>query len=162
MQRLTRVLADFGRIGVWFVVPVLLGSCELYELPPTGPGAKAVLDAATGVIAERYPMTASSVVNPEEGFVNAITSPAMEGGAKTRRRISVIVRRNYTGAYEPVVRVRQDVDMATPLEGLPTGTGSPALASPLDQNRWRVMGYLELAEQALTEAILRRLGTAGV
>jgi hypothetical protein len=162
MQSLSRVVPEFRRIGAWFVLPLLLGSCELYELPETGPSARAVLDAAREVIAARYPMSAASEPNAEQGFVTAITPPAMEGGAKTQRRISVIVRRNYTGAYEPMVRVRQYVDMATPLEGSPTRTDSPALASPLDQNRWRVMGYLELEEQALTEAILRKLGTAGV
>lgn len=150
-----------SRIGAWFLLPVIVASCELYELPKTGPSAKAVHDAAREAIAEHYPMTAASESRPEEGFVTAITSPAMEGGAKTQRRISVVIRRNYTGAYEPVVVVRQFIDMATPLEGSPEAE-SPALAAPLDKNRWRLMGRLEYEEDELTAAILRKLGTAGL
>lgn len=157
MPNVFTIVRKPSRIGAWFLLPVLVASCELYELPKTGPSAKAVQDAAREAIAERYPMSAASESRPEEGIVTAVTSPTMEGGAKTQRRISVVIRRNYTGAYEPVVRVRQFVDMATPLEGLPDG-GSPALAAPLDKNRWRLMGYLEYEEDELTAAILRKLG----
>jgi hypothetical protein len=154
-----RVFRGLQQLATWLALPIVVSSCQLYEMPKTGPSAQAVLDAAREVITARYPMSAASQGTPEEGFVAAVTPPALEGGAKTQRRISVIVRQNYTGAYEPVVRVRQYVDMATPLNGSPQAE-SPALAAPLDENRWRVMGYLEYEEQELTQAIFQKLGSS--
>ena len=79
------------RMAVGLLSAALLG-CQAYELPKTGPSQTAVLEAAKSVIQERYPMSAASE-RPEHGaFVTALTPPAMDGGIKTRKQISVVVR----------------------------------------------------------------------
>jgi hypothetical protein len=160
MTSKVKALGTTLKAGGCFLSLAFLG-CQAYELPRTGPSQTAVLEAAKSVIQERYPMSAASE-RPENGaFVTAVTLPAMDGGLLTRKQISVIMRQNYTGAWEPVVTVRQYMNVATPsLEGDP-GNTSPALAVPLDEHRWRSMGYLEYEQDELTQAIFQKLNAAG-
>jgi len=129
-----------------------------FQLPPQGPARQDVLETASDVVRERYPM---STVSMDGGYLLAVTSPQMEGGARTMRRISVLVEQNYTGHFQPLVRVQHDVDVATPTVAEVDAT-HPLKASPFGKSRWRVMGYLEHEEVALTRAILDKLSAQGM
>lgn len=130
----------------------------LTHFPPTAPGYEQVLDAVQQVISERYPMSA---VSREVGFVVALTPVRMDGGSKTRKEISVLVRKNFTGAYDPVVRVRQFVEVGMPSLDSDPETANIGRAAPLARNEWQALDYLPYEEQALYDAILERISSPG-
>jgi hypothetical protein len=124
------------------------------DLPDAYPAASDVLDAAKGVIGERYPLSSSSA---EGGFVYALTPVAMDGASKTRKQISVYALRNFTGAYEPVVRVRQYVEVGSPELKVDPESASPRRAAPIAGNKWQALDFLPYEEQEIYDAILERL-----
>lgn len=126
----------------------------LSPLPATPPAYDQVFQAAKSVVQERYPMSA---VSEEAGFIVALTPVRMDGGSKTRKEISVLVRRNFTGAYDPVVRVRQFVEIGSPTLSANPETANAAWAAPLAGNEWHAVDYLPYEEQALYDAILQRV-----
>jgi len=135
-----------------------LGCAPNYNLKATEPTRSAVLDAVSEVIHNRYPM---SRTHSEDGYVLAVTPVTLEGVTRTKRSISVRVLQNYTGGFEPVVRVRHDFDAATPEVG-EVSTTDPVKASPFGRERWRPMGYLTLEEEALAAAIREKIGAMGL
>ena len=153
----------FVRLPAAVLLPAALatslaaGCAARYNVRPTDPTRAAVLAAVSEVIQERYPM---SRTHTTDGYVLAVTPAKLEGATRTKRSISVMVEQNYTGAYEPFVRVRHDVDVATPIVGEVSST-NPVKASPFGRERWRPMGHLELEEDALATAILSRIEGMG-
>lgn len=101
-----------------------------------------------------------SAVSEQAGFVVAVTPVRMDGGSKTRKEISVLVRRNFTGAYDPVVRVRQFVEIGSPTVSASPETANAAWAVPVAGNEWHAIDYLPYEEQALYDAILLRVAPA--
>ncbi len=132
----------------------------LVDLPDTPPARKDVLTAARSAIAEAYPHSATSC-SPDSGFVIAVTPVEMTGGSKTRKQISVMVLRNFTGAYEPVVRVRQFVEVGSPGVRANPESGNAVYAVPLANNEWHTLDYLPYEEQALYDTIMKKLEEAG-
>jgi hypothetical protein len=131
-----------------------LGGCSLYDLPDTPPGRDQVFAAAQAVIQERYPMS-TAVKKSDHLF--ALTPVEVMGGSKARRKISVWVKQNYTGAWEPAVRVVLQEEYAQPpFEGDPSSV-HPDAAMPVVKERWRPLEYLPVEEQELTEAIRARI-----
>jgi len=130
----------------------------LIDLPDTPPGYDAVLDAAASVIQERYP---SSSLSRRSGLVLANTPVVMDGGSKTRKMISVRVLRMFTGAYEPEVRVRKEVEVGFPETNANPETANAALAKPVASNMWQTLDYLPYEEQELYDAIQAKVNAAG-
>ncbi len=130
-----------------------------YNLPEPRVTEKSVFDAAREVIQARYPNSAASQQN---GFVVALTPVEIEGLTKTRKQISVDVRRVYTGNYEPVVRIRQVADVGTPHRTSNPETDDLGAAVPLAENEWRTLGYLPTEEVELTNAILAKIQPKGI
>lgn len=142
---------------------VLLGCAEtmgpasgwgVTDLPDTYPAQADVLEAAKGVIGERYRLSSAST---EGGFVYALGPVVMDGGSKTRKQISVYALRNFTGAFEPVVRVRQYVEVGSPELKVQPESASSSRAAPIAGNQWHALDNLPYEEQAIYDAILQRL-----
>src|SRR2546425_2182313 len=132
------------------------------QLPSTPPARAAVLEAAKQVISERYPMSALS----ERGsFLYATTPVELTANSQTQKQISVIVQRNLTGAYIPIVKVRLYADVGTPsMRGNPDSPNAPFYpdANPLALPAWQVLDYLPYEGQEVYEAILKKLQGKGV
>ena len=133
--------------------------CSVNELPTTGAPRNAVLDATREAIAEQY--SDMNIASADLGYVLALSPPAIEGATTTKRQISVRLVQNYTGAYEPIVRVRHYFDIATPsMEGDPAA--HPISASPFADHEWKPMGFLPHEEEALRAAIREKLAAMGL
>ncbi len=146
------------RWGAALSIAANLLSC--YNLPEPRVSEKSVLDAAVEVIQTRYPNSSPSVQN---GFVLAVTPLALEGLTKTRRQISVDIRRTYAGNYEPVVRVRHVAELGTTVLRADPETDDLGAAAPLaDRNEWRTLGSLPTEEVELTNAILAKIQPRGM
>lgn len=143
--------------GASLLLVVLVTGC--YNLPEPKVTERAAFEAARQVIESRYPLSASSV---ENGFVVATTPVALEGNTKTRKQISVVMKRNYTGSYEPVVRVRHLAEVGTPFPKSDPQTDDLGVAVPLAQDEWRTLGYLPNEEVELSNAILAKLQPKGM
>ena len=144
--------------GLWICAVACLSGCGVYEIPQTGAPEERVLEATRDVITDRYPM---SITSEDYAYVLALTPAEAVSGSTTKKQISVRLVQNYTGSYEPIVRVRQYVDMATAsLDGDPAA--HPSLANPFADHRWRAMGFLEYEEQELRDAIREKLGSMGL
>lgn len=126
----------------------------MVDLPDVSPTSAEVVEAARLVIQERYPRSA---VSEKSGVVVALGPVTMDGGSKTRTQISVLAKRNYTGAYEPVVRVCYCVEVAQPEVLADPGSASLAKAQPIGRERWHVLEYRPYEEQDIYNAILDRL-----
>lgn len=138
-------------------VPAFLASGCAY-IPPQGVvSQEAVVQAAAAVIQERYPQS-SAQLGPSQ--VVAITPTEMTGSSKSRRQISVIIRQNYTGNYEPVVRVLKVVDWASVGWDADPETAQVTRAHPLRGNEWHPLDYLPYEEQELYDAIRARIAPA--
>jgi hypothetical protein len=124
------------------------------DLPDTYPPKEAVFEAAREVIQQRYPMSSASA---EHGQVFALTPVTMDGTYKSRKQISVLALRNFTGAYEPVVRVRQLVEVAQPPLKSDPESGNLVQAKPLAFNKWQALDFLPFEEQEIYDAILAKL-----
>ena len=111
-----------------------------------------VFDAAKAVISSKYPMSQCS---ERKGFLVALTPTELEGATRTRKQISVLIWRNFTGAYEPVVKVRQYVQMESPYTKADPGSGNAALAKPLGRTEWQFLDDRPYEEQEIYEAILK-------
>jgi len=138
--------------------PVLaLTGC--YTLPEPKISEKAVFAAAKEVIEGKYAYTAAS---EGQGFVVATTPVKMDGNSKTRKQISVVAQRGYTGSYEPVVRVRKLVEVGEPILSSNPETTDLGQAVPLAQNEWKALCYLPNEEEELTHEILKKLIPKGL
>jgi hypothetical protein len=140
-------------------LPLALGACM--NLPSTGPQQSEVLQAAKEVIAERYPQSTAS---EKAGYVIALSPVSMDGTWKTKKQISVVLVRNYTGAYEPVVRVWKLVESGSPtIANNPEAPGYSYQitdATPFATNEWTPLDYLPFEEQEIYDAILAKLAKA--
>ena len=139
------------------VAGAVLAGCQ--NLPETQPSKGAVFKAAKEVISERYPMSAASEGN---GFLNAITPVAMDGATKTYKVITVWVKQNGIGAYEPVVTVHQFADTRSP-DVAPTHRSQlfvevPAIVAP----EWQLLDGLPYEEVEISQAILQRIAPKGM
>lgn len=152
MLRFSRIL----RTLIAGCVPLALGACM--NLPDTRPHQAEVLQAAREVIAERYPQSTAS---EKAGYVIALSPVSMDGTWKTKKQISVVLVRNYTGAYEPVVRVWKLVESGSPaITNNPDAPGtsySITDANPFATNEWTPLDYLPFEEQEIYDAILAKL-----
>ena len=126
----------------------------LVDLPDVSPTSGEVLAAAKTVIQERYPRSSFS---EKSGVVLALGPVTMDGGSKTRTQISVLAKRNYTGAYEPVVRVSYCVEVGQPGLLADPESGNMARAQPIRKQRWHVLDYRPYEEQEIYDAILDEL-----
>jgi hypothetical protein len=136
-------------------LPLALAACM--NLPQTGPQEADVLRAAREVIAERYPQSTAS---EKAGYVIALSPVTLDGAWKTKKQISVVLVRNYTGAYEPVVRVRKLVASNSPVATNPEAAAysyTITEAVPFAMNEWTLMDDLPLEEQEIYDAILAKL-----
>jgi hypothetical protein len=114
------------------------------------------------VINERYPMSALS---ERGGFLYATTPVELTANSRTQKQISVIVQRNFTGAYIPIVAVRLYSDVGTPsFRGNPDSPNTAFYpdANPLALPEWQALDYLPYEGQEVYEAILKRLQGKGV
>jgi len=98
-----------------------------------------------------------SSASPENGQVFALTPVTMDGASKSRKQISELALRNFTGAYEPVVRVRQLIDVAQPPVKSDPESGSVTQAQPLAFHEWQALDFLPYEEQEIYDAILAKL-----
>jgi len=167
---LPRALRESRVLGFLLVVVIVIPvvSCQgpaepstgwgYQALPETPPTQEMLLGAAKAAIAERYPMYA---VSERSGFVYALSPVTLEGASKARRQISVVLLRNFTGAYEPVVRVRQYVEVGSPAGKADPGSGNTGLAKPLAADEWLPLDYLPYEEQQIYEAIFKKLAQQG-
>jgi len=137
---------------LWLTAALVTVGC--LNLPEPKVSQQAVFDAAEEVVAKRYPMYSAS---KESGSVYAVGPIEMNGGSKTMKQISVVVTRNFTGSYNPQVRVRQYVETGPPPLGANPESASPNVARPVDTNRWQVLDYMRYEEQAIYDEILARL-----
>ena len=156
MRTYFRVRSQLGGLGA---LMVFLG-CQ--QLPETPPPRAAVFEAAKEVLSERYPTSAASERN---GFLYAVTPVELTGNSRTRKQISVIVRRNFTGGYDPIVEVRQYADVGTPsMRGNPDSPNAVFYpdANPLALPDWQVLDYLHYEGQEIYEAILQKLKPKGI
>jgi len=139
-------------------LPLALGACM--NLPDTRPHQSEVLQAAKEVIAERYPQSTAS---EKAGYVIALSPVSMDGTWKTKKQISVVLVRNYTGAYEPVVRVWKLVESGSPtIANNPDAPGYSYMiteATPFATNEWTPLDYLPFEEQEIYDAILAKLAS---
>lgn len=126
----------------------------LTDLPEAYPTQTDVLEAAKAVVEAQYPMSAASM---EGGFVYALAPVVMDGASKTRKQISVYALRNFTGAFEPVVRVRQYVEVGSPILKADPESASPHRSAPIAGNEWHALDNMPYEEQAIYDAILERL-----
>jgi hypothetical protein len=124
------------------------------ELPAPKVSQQAVFAAAEEVVAKRYPMYAAY---KESGWVYAVSPVEMKGGSKTKKAISVRAAQNFTGSYDPQVRVLEYVETGPPPLGGDPESDSPNLARPMHTNRWQVLDYMRYEEQAIYDEILRKL-----
>lgn len=147
--------------AAWLGVTWMTSGCYNLPEPKTSPdlSEKAVFQAAKEVIEARYAYTAASQGN---GFVVATTPIRMDGNSKTRRQISVFAQRNYTGNFEPVVRVRKVVEVGEPILNSDPETDDLGKAVPLARNEWKTLCYLPNEEEELTHAILSKIVPKGL
>jgi len=139
------------------VLGVSLFGCQ--ELPDPRVSRESVLDATKEVVAKRYPMYRAS----EEGaWVYAVGPVEMQGASKTRKQVSVRVLRNFTGSYDPEVRIRQYVEIGTTPMGGDPESSSVSLAHPLAANQWRPLEYLYYEEQEIYDEIRTKLEPKGI
>ena len=152
-------LCGFGRSSHVLVVLSLVAvacvaGCKTM-FPETGPGQAAILDATQAVLKERYPDSTGYAGRYAQ--VYSITPIGMEGGSRSRKQISVAVRQNFTGAYEPLVSVTQYFDNSTaPLTGDPN---SPLTSSNpvFPGDRWSPLTRLPMEEVAIYRAIMAKV-----
>jgi hypothetical protein len=136
------------------LICVVLG-CQLYSLPETGPKRSQVVDAARTVIEQRYPLSAAS---QKGDLLLALTPVEVEGLYKTRKQISVSIRRNYTGAWDLMVRVVKHVEVSEPVAfGVDPESENLSLAKPVGTQRWQPLQNLPVEEAALKDEILDKL-----
>lgn len=148
-------------LELW-IVALVSATLSCSSLPNTPPSRAAVFEAAKEVISERYPLSAPS---ERGGFVYALTPVELTANSPTRKQISVIVQRNFTGAYDPIVKVRLYADVGTPsLTGNPDSPNSAFYpdANPLALPGWQVLDYLPYEEQEIHDGILKKLQGKGV
>lgn len=153
LRGLGRSLGMLSLVAVAFV-----SGCTTF--PDTGPGREAVLEAAQSVLKERYPNATGFA--GRYGQLYAVTPIGMEGAARSRKQISVAVRQNFTGAYEPMVSVVQYFDDSSgPLAGDPNSQST--VRNPLFRMpRWRPLSALPMEEVAVYEAIMTRVQPTGL
>ena len=126
----------------------------MVDLPEVSPTAAEVVAAAKSVIQQRYPRSA---VSEKSGVVLALGPVTLDGGSRTRTQVSVLAKRNYTGAYEPVVRVCYCVEVGQPDLLADPESASMAAARPIRGQRWHVLDYRPYEEQEIYDAILDKL-----
>ena len=136
------------------LLTVALFTVGCLNLPEPKVSQEAVFAAAEEVVAKRYPMYSAS---KETGWVYALSPVEMNGGSKTQKQISVLVTRNFTGSYNPQVRVRQYVETGAVAHSANPDSSSPLLAVPMARNRWQALDYMRYEEQAIYDEILARL-----
>ena len=127
------------------------------DLPDVFPTAKDVVAASKAAVETRYPMVSAL---ERSGSVIAFSPVFMDGGSKSRKQISVVALRNFTGAYEPVVRVRQFVEVGMPPLGTDPESANVSAAVPLVTHKWQALDFLPYEEQELYDDILARLADA--
>jgi len=139
------------------VAALALPACTVTP-PASTPSEEAVYTAAASVIKEKYPL--SGTFRNSSSFM-ALTPVEMDGGYKSRKQISVLVRRTYIGGWEPIVRVTKLIDTARPT--MSNNVEAPALAwkvteaVPFAVNDWEPIDYLPYEEQEIYDEILRRV-----
>ncbi|HVR73252.1 MAG TPA: hypothetical protein VMT52_02930 [Planctomycetota bacterium] len=114
----------------------------------------AVFRAASEVLTERYPQSWSTL---KDDVLVAVTPMEVEGATKVRKQISIMIGRNYTGNYEPIVRVRKSFDLGSPHYRPNPETDNLALAAPVAAPEWRHYDDMLLEEKDLYDAILQKL-----
>lgn len=130
-----------------------------YTVPEGKVPLDAALSAAREVLTERYPMSWATL---KDDVLVAVTPMEVEGATKVRKQISIIMQRNYTGNYEPIVRVRKSFDVGAPYYRPNPETDNLALAAPVAAPEWRHYDDMLLEEQALYDAILQKLQPRGI
>jgi hypothetical protein len=126
--------------------------------PSSTPGEEAVYRAAESVIKDRYALWGT--FRNSSSFM-ALSPVEMDGGYKSRKQISVLVRRTYIGGYEPIVRVTKLIETGSPT--MSNNVEAPALAwrvteaVPFAVNEWEPIDYLPYEEQEIYDEILRRM-----
>ena len=134
-----------------------LSACTVTP-PASNPPEEAVYKAAESVIKEKYAL--SGTFRNSSSFM-ALTPVEMDGGYKSRKQISVLVRRTYIGGWEPIVRVTKLIDTGRP--PMSNNVEAPALAwkvteaVPFALNDWEPIDYLPYEEQEIYDEILRRV-----
>jgi len=88
------------------VAALALSACTVTP-PASTPPEEAVYRAAESVIKEKYAL--SGTYRNSSSFM-ALTPVEMDGGYKSRKQISVLVRRTYIGGWEPIVRVTKPIE----------------------------------------------------
>jgi hypothetical protein len=143
--------------GAALAVGVFFLGCQ--ELPEPRVSRESVLEATKEVVAKRYPMYRAS----EEGaWVYAVGPVEMQGASKTRKQVSVRVLQNFTGSYDPEVRIRQYAEIGTTPMGGDPEAASVSLAHPLAANQWQPLEYLYYEEQEIYDEIRARLEPKGI
>jgi hypothetical protein len=131
-----------------------LGGCRLYDLPETGPAEESVFAAAEQVILSHYPMATAT---RRSNAVLALTPVRMDGGYPSRTQITVHVAQNYTGAWEPRVRVTRHVDVAEPPLDANPDSDAPGNAHPVVRTHWKPLVHLDYEAERLRDEILAAL-----
>lgn len=135
------------------IVSCLCSGCAV-TLPQTGPGVDEVFAAAKQVIQDQYPMSAPVT---RSNVIVAVSNGELDGSYKTRRQITVRLRRNYTGAWDPQVRVVKHVETSEPRLAADPESPDPGHAHPVGFRKWTPLQHMTYEEQELRERILKAL-----
>lgn len=136
----------FGALGL------LIAGC--YQLPETRPGKDEVFQAAESVILERYPM---AVPIRDSQMLLARTPVEMEAAYLSCLQITVHVTQNFTGAWEPTVRVAKYIETGEPPLGGDPQADTPAEAHLVARNEWTPLAYMQAEAVAIQKEILARV-----
>lgn len=90
-------------------------------------------------------------------LVIARTPVVLDGAYKSCRQITVHVKQNYLGVWEPRVRVLKHVEVDEPPLAVDPQGDSPATAFVVSRQRWKPLQYMAVEEAELQREIWSRL-----
>ncbi len=128
-------------------------------LPETAPHRDQVFAAAREVLSQRYAMSSST---ERYAQLYALTEVELNGTAKSRKQISIAVRPNFTGAFEPRVTVTEYVEWGQPPHSGDPGTVYQSRNQFMGVERWKPLQRLPLEEQAIAREILDKVRPQGI
>ncbi len=155
------------QVSTWILCCLVASTvgCKLYEPKGLrrntvthevdgGPSNEQVFEVAQEVLLERY-----SFVSPvrKSGLVMALTPIEMFGANKSRKQITIHIKQNYIGAWEPTVRVVQYIEVGEPLMGADPEGYHPGVAMPVAVHKWQPLSYLPVEANSIRDNILQKL-----
>ena len=148
------------------VTLVLVGAgCKLYDPEgyrlnlgtggiDHGPSEEEVFEAAKQEILERYPEAA---ISERSNLILALSPVEMQGASKTRKQITVHVKKLYTGAWEPLVRVVLHAEVGEPRLETDIDSEDPVGANTVAEQKWQALQHLPVEETAIHDGIWRKV-----